>query len=202
MSEDRTELEIFSGIADKDPEALKLLYERYERPVYMFAYRIVKDAMLAEEVVQELFMRIWNLAERYNSEQGRLASWLFTITRNIAIDALRRRQTRTSQQVAETEQLNQTPDPDSDTAELAAANVVGEQVRNALGKLSGDQQEVVELIYFNGYTHQEVSVRCEIPLGTVKSRVRLAMKALRSHLGHIGEEGASYEPSFKTVRKR
>ncbi|QHW32003.1 RNA polymerase sigma factor [Paenibacillus rhizovicinus] len=194
MSDNQTDLELLTGILNRDPEALKLIYERYERSIYTFSYRIVKDAMLAEEIVQELFMRIWHAAERYDPAQGQLASWMFTVTRNIAIDALRRRQTRTSQQVTEAEKLNRKPDPESDTESLAAANIVGEQVRSAIKQLSGEQQEVMELIYFNGYTQQEVSAKCDIPLGTVKSRVRLAMKALRTQLEDIGKEGLSYGP--------
>ncbi|MBM7567643.1 RNA polymerase sigma factor [Paenibacillus sacheonensis] len=194
MSDNGTDAALLARILGKDPEALKLMYERYERPIYAFAYRIVKDAMLAEEVVQELFLRLWNSAERYDSGQGMLSSWLFTITRNIAIDALRLRQTRTSQQVTEAEQLNREPDPESDTAGLATANVVGEQVRSAIRSLNEDQQEVMELIYFAGYTQQEVSAKCDIPLGTVKSRVRLAMKALKTQLEDIGKEGLSYGP--------
>jgi RNA polymerase sigma-70 factor, ECF subfamily len=194
MSDNRTDLELLTRISNKDPEALKLIYKRYERPIYTFAYRIVKDAMLAEEVVQELFMRIWNSAERYDAGQGLLSSWMFTVTRNLAIDALRRRQTRTSQQVTEAEQLNREPDPEPDTGAIATANIVGEQVRSAIKTLSDDQQEVMELIYFNGYTQQEVSEKCDIPLGTVKSRVRLAMKALKTQLEDIGKEGLSYGP--------
>lgn len=189
MANEPTELDLMRRIANKDPDALKLIYARYERPIYSFAYRIVKDAMLAEEVVQELFLRIWNSAERYDADVGMLASWLFTITRNIAIDAMRLRQTRTSQQVAAAEQLNQAPDDDADTAVLATDNVVGEQVRDALKNLNEEQQQVVELIYYNGYTQQEVSAKCGIPLGTVKSRVRLAMKSLKSQLENIGKEG-------------
>ncbi|QJD82963.1 RNA polymerase sigma factor [Cohnella herbarum] len=193
MSDEMTDLELIERITRKDSQALQLIYERYERPIYTFAFRIVKDAMLAEEVVQELFLRIWNAAEKYDGDQGKLSSWMFTLTRNIAIDGLRRRQIRTSKQVVKTEQLNQTPDSATDTAIAVETKVIGEQVRQAMRKLSPDQHQVVELIYFGGYTQQEVSVSCDIPLGTVKSRVRLAMKALKSELENIGEEGHGYE---------
>lgn len=193
MSDELTDLQLIERITLKDSNALKLIYERYERPIYTFAYRIVKDEMLAEEVLQELFLRIWNAAEKYDEDQGKLSSWMFTLTRNIAIDGLRRRQTRTSQQVVESEQLNRTPDGVMDTESAVEAKMIGEQVREAIWKLTPDQHQVVELIYFGGYTQQEVSERCNIPLGTVKSRVRLAMKVLKSQLKNIGEEGHRYE---------
>jgi len=200
MSDELTDLELMKRIARKDSNALQLIYERYERPMYTFAYRIVKDSMLAEEILQELFLRIWNAAEKYDEDQGKLSSWMFTLTRNIAIDGLRRRQIRTAQQVVETEQLNRTQDESADTENAVEAKVIGEQVREAMRNLSQDQHQVVELIYFGGYTQQEVSVNCDIPLGTVKSRVRLAMKALKLQLEGIGEEGQSYETRNKSMR--
>jgi len=200
MSDELTDLELMKRITRKDSIALQLIYERYERPIYTFAYRIVKDAMLAEEVIQELFLRIWNAAEKYDENQGKLSNWMFTLTRNIAIDGLRRRQVRTSQQVVEPEQLNRTPDDATDTANTVEAKVIGEQVREAMRSLTPDQHKVVELIYFGGYTQQEVSQNCDIPLGTVKSRVRLAMKALKLQLEGIGEEGPSYETRNKSMR--
>jgi RNA polymerase sigma factor (sigma-70 family) len=193
MSEMLPDLELIMRISHRDEDALKLVYERYERPIYTFAYRIVKDAMLAEEVVQELFMRIWNSAEKYDAEQGKLSSWMFTLTRNIAIDWLRRKQSRTSHQVIDADQMNQKPDLANDTAQVVEAMIIGDQVRDAMLQLSADQQQVVEMIYYGGYTQQEVSLRCNIPLGTVKSRVRLAMRTLKKQLGGIGKEGLGYD---------
>jgi len=193
MSEEQADIQLIARVAHKDSVALQLLYERYERPIYTFAYRIVKDTMLAEEVVQELFLRLWNAAAKYDPTQGKLSSWMFTLTRNIAIDGLRRRQARTAQQVVESEQLNRTADEEADTATAVEASMIGEQVREAMRQLGPDQHQVVELIYFEGYTQQEVSERYNIPLGTVKSRVRLAMKALKSRLRGMGEEGLEYD---------
>ncbi|MBP1992953.1 RNA polymerase sigma factor [Paenibacillus eucommiae] len=183
-----TDQELMQQIVNKNADSLKFLYERYEKPIYAFAYRMVQDPMLAEEVVQELFFRIWNAAERYDAAHGKLTSWMFTLTRNIAVDGLRKKQNRTSQHVTETEQMNRVADTGKSTEEVVEANLVGEQVREALQGLNAEQQQVLELIYFRGFTQQEVSDQHAIPLGTVKSRVRLALKQLKNRLAGVGKE--------------
>lgn len=186
-----TDQELMQRIKNRDEEALKQLYDRYERPIYSFAYRMVRDAMMAEEVVQELFLRIWNAAERYEGSNGKLTSWMFTLTRNITIDLLRKKRSRTPQQTAEADQLQWVADDRVDTAGEVEKRWMGEQVKAALQDLNRDQQQVMEWIYYQGYTQQEVADRHEIPLGTVKSRVRLALKQLGQRLGHVGKEGIS-----------
>ncbi|WNR45429.1 RNA polymerase sigma factor [Paenibacillus roseipurpureus] len=188
MNGTNTDQELITRIVNKDADALTFLYDKYEKPIYAFAYRIVHDAMLAEEVVQELFLRIWNAAERFDFEHGKLTSWMFTLTRNIAIDILRKKQNRTWGQTTESEQLNRMPDSSKSTEEVVLEDLRGEEIRKALHGLSPDQQQVVELIYYQGYTQQEVSDGQAIPLGTVKSRVRLALKQLRVRLAGVGKE--------------
>ncbi|MCD1259933.1 sigma-70 family RNA polymerase sigma factor [Paenibacillus athensensis] len=188
MNASITDQELMQRIVGKDAEALRFLYEKYEKPIYAFAYRIVQDPMMAEEAVQELFLRIWHVAERYDGGFGKLTSWMFTLTRNISIDLLRKKQSRIMKQTAEQEQLNRIPDTGRTTEEVVEAEWLGAQVREALHTLSDEQQMVVEMIYFQGYTQQEVSDSQAIPLGTVKSRVRLAMKQLRQRLTGTGKE--------------
>ncbi len=173
-------------IRQKDPAALEMLYDRYEGMIYSFAYRIVKDSMAAEEVMQELFMRIWKNAEQYDSAKGKLSTWMFTVTRNIAIDQLRKKNSGVPQQPAGSEELQQVRDTGTMTEDMVELMMVGEQVREALQELSRDQQQVVDLIYYQGLTQQEVAIRVAVPLGTVKSRVRLAMKQLQKRLIHWG----------------
>jgi RNA polymerase sigma factor (sigma-70 family) len=185
----RTDQELMQLIKAKEEEALKQLYDRYEKPIYAFAYRMVRDQMMAEEIVQELFLRIWNAAERYEGGSGKLTSWMFTLTRNITIDLLRKKRSRTPQQTAQEEQLQWVADERMDTASEVELRWLGEQVKAALQDLNKDQQQVMEWIYYQGYTHQEVAERHEIPLGTVKSRVRLALKQLGHRLAHLGKEG-------------
>ncbi|MCY9661826.1 RNA polymerase sigma factor [Paenibacillus chondroitinus] len=188
MNGTRTDQELMMLIVNKDADALKFLYDKYEKPIYAFAYRIVQDAMMAEEVVQELFLRIWKAAERYDAAHGKLTSWMFALTRNIAIDLLRKKQNRTIVQTMEAEQLNQIPDSGKSTEEVALEGWRGREIREALHELNPDQKQVVDLIYYQGYTQQEVSDQQAIPLGTVKSRVRLALKQLRGRLAGVGKE--------------
>ncbi|WP_240416100.1 RNA polymerase sigma factor [Paenibacillus periandrae] len=178
--------ELMKRIAAKDEEALKQLYDHYEKPIYSFAYRMVRDAMMSEEIVQELFLRIWHTAERFDGAQGKLTSWMFTLTRNITIDLLRKKRSRTPQAMAEPDQLEFIADERMNTELNVEKKWVGEQVKAALDDLNEDQKKVVEWIYYQGYTHQEVSDMHAIPLGTVKSRVRLAMKQLQRHLSDGG----------------
>ncbi|OAX45281.1 RNA polymerase sigma-70 factor, ECF subfamily [Paenibacillus sp. OK060] len=169
-------------IAERDASALELLYDRYERAVYSFAYRIVGDPMTAEETVQELFLRVWNNAERYEASQGKLTTWMFAITRNIAVDMLRRKSKSAATTSVENETLAAYADEHTNTEEEIERKWEGVRIKEALSQLNGDQQQVIESIYYAGLTQQEVSSRFGIPLGTVKSRVRLAMRQLQKLL--------------------
>ncbi|GGN99054.1 RNA polymerase sigma factor [Saccharibacillus kuerlensis] len=190
MNEQAEDLQLIRRIADRDAGALEHLYDIYERPVYAFAYRLLNDAMAAEEAVQELFLRIWNNAERYDSSHGKLSTWMFALARNISIDMLRRRNARAAAVPVEDEQLNTVIDETSDTELAVERTLEGEQIRSALDQLGEEQQQVIDLIYYKGLTQQEVSDRCAIPLGTVKSRVRLALKQLHKRLSGM-ERGES-----------
>ncbi|AEI42074.1 RNA polymerase sigma factor [Paenibacillus mucilaginosus] len=188
-----TDQELIERITARDEEALTMLYDRYEKAVYAFAYRMVQDPMMAEEVVQELFLRIWNAAARYDSGQGKLTTWMFTLTRNITIDALRKKRRRSPQQPAEPEALAFVADDRADTEGEVESRWVGEEIQAALQVLNQDQKQVLEWIYYQGYTQQEVSERYAIPLGTVKSRVRLALKQLQQRLSHIGRREIGHD---------
>jgi RNA polymerase sigma-70 factor (ECF subfamily) len=180
-------------IRQKDPAALEVLYDRYEQLIYSFAYRIVKDPMAAEEVMQELFMWIWKNAEQYEAAKGKLSTWMFTVTRKIAIDQLRNNTPRIPQEPAEAEELQEMSDTVIMSEEMAELLMAGELVREALQELSRDQQQVMDLIYYQGLTQQEVASRVAVPPGTVKSRVRLAMKQLQKRLIHWGRREHVHE---------
>ncbi|OAB45742.1 RNA polymerase sigma factor [Paenibacillus antarcticus] len=193
MKEPIEDSQIMQRIRDRDQAALELLYDRYERVVYSFAYRIVNDAMAAEEVVQELFLRIWNHGERYEVTQGKLTTWMFVITRNIAVDMLRRKSVRAKETPIETEVLQQFTDETSDTELEVQRRAESDEVKQALNVLNEEQKHVIEWIYFEGLTQQEVADRHDIPLGTVKSRVRLAMKQLKRRLTNAGRREHVHE---------
>lgn len=168
-----------------DGRALELLYDRYHVLVYSVALRVVRDEMLAEDIVQEVFVRLWRRPRSYDPARGRFLSWLMSVTRNRAIDEVRRvtrrlrieeRRQDAAEQVRSTDRL--------DAPELAAA--IGDErreVRAALATLPEAQRRVLELAYFDGLTQSEIAALTDTPLGTVKTRTRLAMDRLRQRLG-------------------
>lgn len=176
-------------IAEQDASALEQLYDRYERPVYSFVMRMLKDSMASEEVVQELFVRVWKSAARLNTDnaKGKISTWIFAIARNLSIDWLRK-QGRRPLEAAEEEAWNRLAEPMS-TEQVVEDRMLGEQMKEAIGLLNEDQQQVVEWIYYMGYTQQEVAEKHQIPLGTVKSRVRLALGQLRKRFEQTWKEG-------------
>ncbi|WP_322907622.1 RNA polymerase sigma factor [Paenibacillus sp. SGZ-1009] len=193
MNELMDDRELMRRIAAKDPTALEQVYDRYERAIYSFAYRIVHDAMAAEEVVQELFLRVWNHAERYDRSQGKLSTWMFTIARNIAVDMLRRKASRAVADPVGDEALQVLPDTSADVEQEVALNFERQRIREAMMELREEQQQVIESIYFHGLTQHEVSEKFSIPLGTVKSRVRLAIRQLHGKLAEAVKGGNAYE---------
>lgn len=189
MGEPATDELLIQKIANRDSAALEQLYDRYERQIYSFVYRIVKDAMAAEEVVQELFIRVWNSAERLDTGEaaGKISSWMFTIARNLSVDWIRK-QGRKPLEASEDGVLERVAASKS-TEQEVEHKMLGEQMQDALRELNEEQKQVVDLIYFKGYTQQEVSLNQDIPLGTVKSRVRLALKQLRKRFETKRKEG-------------
>jgi RNA polymerase sigma-70 factor (ECF subfamily) len=167
-------------IARGEPDALTALYDRYRKLAYSLALRVTGDASLAEDVVQEAFLGLWRNAGRYSSVRASVRTWILAIVHHRAIDALRRRRATT-----------QLPDGDAvppmslvmpDVWPEVAGRLDREQVRRALEAISLPQREAIALAYYGGLTQQEIAARTGAPLGTVKSRVRLGLLALRHAL--------------------
>ena len=165
-------------LADGELDALEDLYDRYKTMAYSIAYRITNDASLAEDVVQEAFLGAWRNASRYAEGRGSVKTWLLSIVHHRAIDAVRRR--------PPTSELPDTADtlvPAAltlpDVWGEVAAELDAETVRAAVGALSDVQREAIELAYFGGLTQQEIAAQTDTPLGTVKSRMRLGLLAMR-----------------------
>lgn len=170
---------LIRAIADGREEALLVLYDRYSRLAFGLAYRILGDAPVAEEVVQDTFLSIWTNASRFIAQRGSVRSWLLTIVRNRALDELRRRRARPLPFSLETAMSGDTVHLD----EALIARIDAAQVRAALSSLPEEQRLVIELAYFDGLTHHEIAERLRIPLGTVKSRLRLGLHKLADLLG-------------------
>ena len=184
-AEDRTaDQAVLGRMGRGDDAALAELYDRHARPVYSLALRILQDAADAEDVVQEVFTQAWRQASRYDARRGAPAAWLLTMARSRAIDRLRARRVRPDS-VALPDTVRDIPNP-PDRATLPDAQLVSaeqvERVRTALSELPLLQRVALELAYYEGLTHTEIAERLEQPLGTVKTRIRLAMLKLRDVL--------------------
>ncbi len=183
--------DLMQAIRNEDRDALETLYTRYYGPVYSLAMHMLRDVGAAEEVAQDTFFNIWRRAGSYKAHRGNVTSWLFGIARNRAIDELRKRR-RQYDRVRHGVDLTNMPTEarDDDPAEYAAAQYEGSRLEAALATLRPEQREVVVLAYFGGMTHVEISRKLDQPLGTVKTRIRLAIKKLRVVLVPQIEEAA------------
>jgi RNA polymerase sigma-70 factor (ECF subfamily) len=163
------ETELMRRIIDRDESALTELYERCSGPVYSLALRVLQNADLAEETLQDVFLKVWNQPAMWRSSEGKLISWLLTITRYTAIDRLRRERRHTDGAIALDE---------SEPAE--ATDLTAMLTTDALlSQLPSEQRAVIELAYFQGLSHTDIASYTKIPLGTVKTRLRLGMEKLR-----------------------
>ena len=164
-----------------DGAALGALYDRHSRQAFAVAYRIVQSPEVAEEVVQDAFLALWRRADRYAPGRGDVRGWLLAIVRNRAIDQLRAQQARPRRAVGDHDLAGLLADP-GDTEKTALAAVEASAVRAAVARLSPVQRRAVELAYFAGLSYPEVAQTMGAPLGTVKSRMRLALTSLRAAL--------------------
>jgi RNA polymerase sigma-70 factor (ECF subfamily) len=167
-------------IADGELAALEDLYDRYKTMAYSIAYRITNDATLAEDVVQDAFLGAWRNAARYVEGRGSVKTWLLSIVHHRAIDAIRRR--RPTTELPEIESALPAALTLPDVWAEVSAGLDAEMVRSALEALSDVQREALELAYFGGLTQIEIADRTGTPLGTVKSRMRLGLLAMRRSL--------------------
>jgi RNA polymerase sigma factor (sigma-70 family) len=170
-------------------DALQELYDRYRTMAYSIALRITADASLAEDVVQEAFLGVWRNAGKYVTGRGSVKTWLLAIVHHRAVDAVRRR--RPTTELPEREAV---PPPALQLPDIwqdVAAGLDREEIAAAMATLSDVQREAIELAYWGGLTQQEIAERTGTPLGTVKSRVRLGLLALRRAL--VGEDEGAFE---------
>jgi RNA polymerase sigma-70 factor, ECF subfamily len=168
-------------LARAEPEGIEMLYDRYSALAYTLAFRVLNDAGAAEDVVQEAFLSVWRRASTYRSDRGSLRTWVCSIVHHRALDRLRGRAGRARQDLA----LEHAPvevTSVSDTWDQVVEVLEREQLKTALGELSIEQRETIELAYYGGYSQTEISDLMQVPLGTVKGRTRLALRKLRGLL--------------------
>jgi RNA polymerase sigma-70 factor, ECF subfamily len=173
-------------INGREEGALSELYDRYGRLVYSIGLNALGDPATAEEITQDVFLRVWDRAETYQAEQGKVVTWLARIARNRAIDLIRRRNVRPEANSVTWDDLplsNQASE--NNTEQVVELNQQQERVRWAIAQLPTEQKQALALAYFQGLSHQEIADRLDQPLGTVKTRVRLAMQKLKILLTEI-----------------
>jgi len=180
---DRT---ILRRIIARDETAVADLYDRHSRMVYSVVLRILRTPSDAEDVVQEVFVRVWTRSDTYDERLGSPAAWLMRIARNRAIDRFRSKRARGDHEpVAEVQEDDVRSGPADNPERLTEGVATAEAVRGALGALPETQRVLIEAAFFEGYTHQELAEKFGVPLGTVKTRIRTGMMALRERLEHL-----------------
>jgi RNA polymerase sigma-70 factor (ECF subfamily) len=167
-----------------DGRALEELYDRYSRIVMSLASRMLVDRAIAEELTQEVFFRAWKQAGTYQERRGSFATWLLSITHNMAIDELRKRQRRPQRADLEdpVATLANIEDGERSVEEHAWIGTLRAEMASALGSLPESQRLPIELAYFKGLTQREVADALGVPLGTIKTRMRLGMRKLREEM--------------------
>ena len=169
-----------------DTSAVDDLYERFRRPAFALARRILCDDALAEDVLQDVFLSVWRDPGAFDLARGTFSSWLMAMVHHKAVDAVRREESQRRRQVrAEDELALSAPTTARDVEDEAWTRVVSAQVRVALGSLSPQQREALTLAYYGGYTQREVAALTGAPLGTVKTRMLAGMRRLKEELGGL-----------------
>jgi RNA polymerase sigma-70 factor (ECF subfamily) len=173
-------------MADGDEASLAAFYDRWVQPVYSLVVALLRDADEAEDVVEEAFWQAWQRAGTYDESRGTVRTWLLTIGRSRALDRLRSRQRHPD----DTNEIGALPDTAPDPLLDAIGTERRELVQRALAELPDDQRLALELAYFGGMSQSEIAAYLEEPLGTIKTRMRLALQKLRNALVVLGEARA------------
>jgi RNA polymerase sigma-70 factor (ECF subfamily) len=163
---------LVAAIRSGDQTAMAALYDRYSSIVYSVALRVLGDTGAAEDILQDVFMQLWRNPNAFDSNRGSLGAWLAVITRNRAIDALRKRR-------PENDIEDVVISVETDLASEADRSRAAEKVRGLLGSMPAAQRSALEMAYFEGLTHTEIAAKTGEPLGTIKTRIRAGLTTLR-----------------------
>jgi RNA polymerase sigma-70 factor (ECF subfamily) len=173
--------ELMHVVQDGDPRAFEVLYDRHGGAAFSLAYRMVGTRTLAEDVTQEAFLNLWRSGAHYDRARGSVRTWVLGIVHHRTIDALRRslvheRRRASAEGIEERHEARELTDAEAVRREEAR------EVRAALSSLPGDQSRVIELAYYGGFTHTQIAEMLEMPIGTVKGRMRLGLEKMRREL--------------------
>jgi RNA polymerase sigma-70 factor (ECF subfamily) len=169
------EQELIASLRHKDEQAFSYLYDHYSGALYGVICQIVENTELGNDVLQEAFINIWRHIESYDETKGRLFTWMFNIARNAAIDKIRSKGNKQTQR--------QVAIPNNDSLPLSVSPRLDDfGLKKIILKLKDEQRQLIDLSYFQGFTHEQIAKALDIPLGTVKTRIRSALTQLRSLL--------------------
>lgn len=171
----RSEQELMELVQQQQPDALAVLYDRYAPALLGVVARMVKSDEVAEDVLQETFLKAWNNATSYDAAKGKLYTWLYNIARNTALDKIKSKQYRQTAQILASENIVHTID--AQHAEQLPTDTIG--LTDVLQQLQPQHRQLIDLMYFEGYTQAEIADELNMPLGTVKTKLRQAVQHLR-----------------------
>jgi len=174
---------LVQAVAGGDELALRSLYDQLAPRVLGIAQQILRERSAAEDVVVEVFSQVWRQAQRYDTHKGSVTTWIATLARTRAIDERRSLQRHARREVLRVDSLDQVLDPASSPFSVASDGDRAQVVRSALGRLPREQRRAVEAAFFGGLSHTEIALALGTPLGTVKTRIRSGLSALRLALG-------------------
>lgn len=172
-----SEEELVLSLRNREKIAVEALYDMYSASLFGVISRIIIDTAIAEDVLQETFVKIWNSFSGYSSEKGRLFTWMVNIARNLAIDKVRSKDFKNQNKNQELE--NNVTFIDEQRNTVYKPELLG--IRELVATLKPEQKSILDLVYFKGYTHVEASEELGVPLGTIKTRLRMAIQQLRKH---------------------
>jgi RNA polymerase sigma-70 factor (ECF subfamily) len=173
--------ELMELVAGNDPDAFEVILERHADAAFSLAYRMCATRSLAEDVTQEAFLALWRGGARYDRARGSVRTWALGIVHNRAVDALRRCNVHERRRAGD-EGIEDSLEAPERTDAQAIGNAVASELRGALDELPDEQRQVIELAYFGGFTHIEIASMLDLPLGTIKGRMRLGLHKLRGQL--------------------
>ena len=182
--------ELMLRVRDGDSHAFAMVYDRHSAAAYSLSYRMSGRRGAADDIVQEAFLSLWKASGRYDAQRGSVRTFILGIVHNRAIDALRRSTVHDSRRASDEGIEERFAATERTEVEVARRDEASE-VRSALSELPDDQQKVIELAYFGGFTHTEIAEMINTPLGTVKGRMRLGLEKLRTSLGEQAAEAWS-----------
>jgi len=172
-----TEEQLVLSLRNHEKIAIEALYDMYSASLFGVISRIVIDTAIAEDVLQETFVKIWHSFSSYNTEKGRLFTWMVNIARNLAIDKIRSKDFKNQHKNQEIENTVNSIDEQNST--VYKPELMG--IKDLVDTLKPEQKSIIDLVYFKGYTHVEAADELGVPLGTIKTRLRMGIQQLRKH---------------------